>query len=761
MTGKILVYIAFSTSIISTLLYFLSTGKRDYKKIARLFYHLASISVLLTSAYLLNAILSHDFQLAYVWEYSNRDLGTPLLISTFFAGQEGSFLLWALFSVIIGIFLLSYVVKIKEFEAPVMAMFTLVIAFLTLLLIFKSPFVYVWEKFENTRVGFTPEDGRGLNPILQNFWMVIHPPILFLGFAAMIVPFAFAIASLINKKFNEWIAFAMPWLLFATGILGLGIILGGYWAYGVLGWGGYWAWDPVENSSLIPWIIGVAAIHIMIAQKVTGGYKKTNLILNILAFLFVLYSTFLTRSGVLQNASVHSFVEPGAVVYWVLVFFILSFLAISLIALIKRWSMLGKEKSNEAVKMKSREAWLYIGSLILLASAAIIISGTSLPLFAKSTVEAGFYNSMNIPIAILISIIAGLGFYLDWKDTDNGRLIKKLIYPALLALTTTVILVIYGIEDILYIIFAFAALFTFFSSVEKLIRQFKTRKYKFGPSLSHIGLALFFLGVIGSARYSEEKQVSLEMNVPIETFGYKFTYLGAEPFQDPENKSDEKYYLYVNVEKDNQELRLKPVMYQSSFMEGNMIKNPDIANFVTKDIYLSPLEVIAAEKFSKNDVHTFLKGEQKQVGDLKIKFIDFDFGGIPMGSKEMMSGNYTIKSIFAVQNKNKFDTLKLSLNYVNGEPSPDPAKLKNDSNYVFYFSSMNVSGQGSSDSSKAELSIIDYRKQKDFKPKGEIFVATIAVKPFIGVLWTGAFIMVFGFMYSIIRRVKDIRLMKK
>ena len=759
MIGTILIYIAFGTSAISTILYFFSTGKRDFKKIARIFFHLTSVSIIFASAYLLSAIFSHDFSLAYVWEYSNRDLGTPLLLSTFFAGQEGSFLLWALFSVIIGIFLLSYTSKIKYFEAPVMAMFTLIIAFLSLLLILKSPFTLLWDKFSQAKLGSIPEDGRGLNPILQNFWMVIHPPILFIGFASMAAPFAFAVASLINKKFNDWIAFAMPWLLFASGILGLGIILGGYWAYGVLGWGGYWAWDPVENSSLIPWIISVAAIHIMLAQKATGGYKKTNIILNILAFLFVLYSTFLTRSGVLQNASVHSFVEPGAEVYWALVGFILSFLIISVINLVRSWNLLGKEKTGEPVKINSREAWLYIGSLILLASAAIIIAGTSLPLFAKSTVEAGFYNSMNIPLAILILFLAGLAFYLDWRITEGGRLWNKIMIPVILSAISAIILFVFGVKDILYVIFAFAAFFTFFSSIHKLSRQIKKKKVTFGASLSHIGLALFFLGIIGSARYSEEKQVSLELNVPTEEFGYKFTYLGSEQFQDPENKRDEKFHLNVAVEKDNKELILKPVMYASSFMEGNIIKNPDIANFVAKDLYLSPLDIIAPEKYDSKDVHNFMKGEQKDIGDIKIKFVDFDFGKTQMGSKNMMAGNYSINSVFTINKNGKFDTLKLKLNYVNSEPEPEPLISKLDSNLVFYFASMNVKGQGDKDSSSAEIAVVDSKKQSS-KKQTETFVATIAIKPYIGVLWFGAFIMVVGFMYSIFRRVKDIKRLK-
>ena len=338
MLGKLLIYVAFISSIISMLSFFMThLGKKELMKYGRIFYHITSVSVICASIFLLYLILSHQFQYAYVWSESNTELQLPLLISTFYAGQEGSFLLWTLFTAIIGIFLLNYVSKGDRLEPQVMAVYNLVLAFLTLILILKTPFNYVWEAFpKEVEMGFIPPEGRGLNPLLQNFWMSIHPPTLFIGFSSLAVPFAFAIATLMKNKYNEWITFSLPWLLFSGGVLGVGIMMGGYWAYGVLGWGGYWGWDPVENSSLIPWIITVAAIHTMLVQKKTGGYKKTNLILSILAFLLVLYSTFLTRSGILGNSSVHSFVDPGAIVYLVLVLFISSFVLIAILAIILR-----------------------------------------------------------------------------------------------------------------------------------------------------------------------------------------------------------------------------------------------------------------------------------------------------------------------------------------------------------------------------------------------------------------------------------------
>jgi len=598
MIGKFLIYIAFSASILAVLSFMLvHSGKENFLKFGRTFYHISAISVISASGFLLYLILSHQFQYSYVWSESNTELQLPLLISTFWAGQEGSFLLWTFFTAVIGIFLLNYVSKGDRLEPQVMSVFTLVLGFLTLILILKSPFKYVWESFPGeVEVGFLPPDGRGLNPLLQNFWMSIHPPTLFIGFASLAVPFAFAIATLMKNKYNEWISYSLPWLLFSGGVLGLGIMMGGYWAYGILGWGGYWAWDPVENSSFIPWIVTVATIHTMLGQKRTGGYKKTNLILSILTFLLVLYSTFLTRSGILGDSSVHSFVDPGMEVYVALVVFISTFILISIIAIVFRLKEL-KNLNLEPNKLLSRESALFIGAITLCAAAAVITAGTSWPIIAKGSIDAAFYNKMNLPIAILIAFINGISLLIKWKNTDEKYFFKSLITPLVLAFVTTVIFVFIGVQDFLFAIFSMSALFAFFVNAQIATTVFRKQPSKIGPYIAHIGIAMIFIGIISSAKYSQETNVSLEKNVPIEAFGYKLTYVGSTPFSDPNNKTDTKYYFNVKIEKDNKEAILRPIMYYSEFSKGVM-KNPDIANFVTKDFYISPMGLEERQAFS-------------------------------------------------------------------------------------------------------------------------------------------------------------------
>ena len=755
MAGKILIYLAFIFSVLAMVSFFLVHLKKDkFLTPARIFYNATAIIIIAASGLLLYLILNHQFQFSYVWQQSNRELGLALLISTFYAGQEGSFMLWTLMTAIIGIFLLRYVSKGERLEPQVMTIFSLVIAFLTLILILKSPFNYVWETYAGeVEAGFMPADGRGLNPLLQNFWMSIHPPTLFVGFSAMAVPFCFAIGTLMKNEYSKWISFSLPWLLFAGGILGLGIMMGGYWAYGVLGWGGYWAWDPVENSSLIPWIIIVAAIHTMVASKRTGGYKKTSLILCILAYLLVLYSTFLTRSGVLGDSSVHSFVDPGTVVYISLVAFMVTFLLIGIGAIVYRAKELKSlnEKSN---KLLTRESALFVGAVTLCASALVIFAGTSWPIVASGSIEQEFYNKMNLPIAILISFINGFSLMLKWKTTDDKQFFKSLIFPLLISCIVTFALVIVGVRDFLFALFALAAIFSFFVNAEIAITIFRKNKSSIGPYLAHIGLALLFLGVISSARYSEDVNLTLELNKPIEAFGYNMTYLGATEFEDPNNKTDSKYHFNILIERDGKEMLLRPVMYYSSFSEGVM-KNPDIANFFAKDLYLSPMGVVEPETFTEDQTHEIPKGQSKQVGLLNIEFIDFNFGDVLPGGEEVQSGNFTVGAKLKVSDNKFTEIIEPRIMYVDGTPSFFVAKMTDKPNFHFYFAKMNVS-QGDGEGPTATIAVVN-TDETPVTTTEEALVINAAVKPFINILWAGTVILVLGFFISIIRRRKELK----
>lgn len=758
--GPYLIYGAFAGAILSSILYFLSSGgSAKYVKQARMLFHVSAILTISSTAFLLYLIMTHQFQYTYVWNYSSRDLPWNLLLATFYAGQEGSFHLWAFLMAILGVFLLPYLANRDSEKLPgndpndtyeplVMGTFTLLSAFLLFIMIIKSPYMFVWQSFPaDVQVGFIPEDGRGLNPLLQNFWMTIHPPILFTGFTSLSIPFSFAIAALIKNRYDKWMKLALPWTLFGGMILGLGIMLGGYWAYGVLGWGGYWAWDPVENSSFVPWLLIIGAIHTMVAEEKVGKYKRTSLILCILAYAMVLYSTFLTRSGVLGDASVHSFVDPGQEVYLFLVVFLSLFAGGGLALIGFRYKSLRTEKSEGQVNLLSRESALFVGAITICATALVIAVGTSWPIISKGTVEPDFYNRMNLPLAILIAAINGISILLRWKHSDEKSFFKSLYIPLGFTGAITIVLVIMGVRDFLMALLAAASFFAVFINGEIAYTIFRKNKSKAGAYIAHMGVMLLFLGVIGSARYSEEENVSLPLGEPKEVLGgYVLTYKGATEIPG----DHEKYHFNVIVQKDDRAFLLQPVMYYSEYSEGIM-KNPDIANLVTKDLYLSPMALEEPGQFTPNDIHSFNKGEEKDINGMKVKFIDFDRS--KFNRDEMEAGKTNIMGAeLEVTINGKTEKVIAEQEMSQNGSSPIPVKPLGNDNYTFYLTKLSVAGE-----STVDIAIIDDNKMQQEQGAPETLVITASVKPFINLVWGGTIVMVIGFYFSLIARHRRIR----
>ncbi|MEN9448483.1 MAG: hypothetical protein RJA25_1773, partial [Bacteroidota bacterium] len=396
--GHFLIILAFATSLAACLAYLFATIYRDDTKksiswvsFGRKMFILHAVAVLGIVATFLFIIHGHFFEYKYVWEHTSKSLPTYYQFSAMWSGQEGSTLLWMFWHAVLGCVL---IVKAKEWESPVLTIVALAQVLLGSMLlgiyIFgyrlgSSPFALIRDTMDIPVFKLNPdwvaEDGTGLNPSLQNYWMVIHPPTLFLGYAACTIPAAYAIASLWLKKYTEWIKPVFPWSLFALMILGIGILLGGAWAYEALSFGGFWAWDPVENASLVPWLILAAGIHTLMAYKHTGYSLHATYTFFIGAFIMVLYSSFLTKSGVLGDASVHSFTDLG--MSGQLVVIMLAFLLPSLYLLIIRTikkEIPGKSKEEE---LSSREFWLFIGSLVFIFAAIHITVLTSFPVINK------------------------------------------------------------------------------------------------------------------------------------------------------------------------------------------------------------------------------------------------------------------------------------------------------------------------------------------------------------------------------------------
>lgn len=693
-----------------------------------------AVLVVLASLLLLVQILSHDFSNGYVFSYSDRSLPLHYLISSFYAGQQGSFLFWALCGSVIALTALPYLRR-RRIENPVMAPLMGIQSFLMLLILLKSPFVSVWSMFPDISPGVVPADGRGLNPLLQNFWMVIHPPILFVGFAAMAVPFAFAVGGLWKRQFGVPAESSLPWVLFAVSTLGLGIMLGGYWAYGVLGWGGYWGWDPVENSSLVPWLTGMGLLHTQLAQLRTGKFVRTNYLLAMLSFILVVFSTFLTRSGVLGDASVHSFTDPGTVVYGLL----LAFLAVAGITgaalLILRWKDLRPESTGKEIL--TREVALGTGTLALVLSALVILFGTSLPIVSTTRVEPSFYDSTNLPIAIAIGLLIGISLYLQWGQQDWIQTLRRSWKALAASVLASAVLVVLGVRDVLMALLAFASVFTLFVNLDLAITVARGNWRFLGGKIAHIGVAIFLLGVLGSGKYGSTEHVVLPEGMPQEVLGHRLTYAGSRRLPDG------KYAFDVRVERGGSVQTLSPVMFEAR--EQGIMKNPDIASFATYDLYLAP---VALEGGGEDPEAVKLqKGEATPVGGAAVTLLGFEMTAHEQGvSAEGMPVGATLK---IVRGSEEETLTPVTVFRPNGQPQPRAVKSRLLGGDVKLLT-LNVGMEGG----KSAVTI-SVEKEGGAKASGEALVAEASMKPFISLVWVGTIVMMGGFGMSIVNRSKE------
>lgn len=573
--GHLFVITSFISAFVTALAYFKAVNESAPDKKAlwlqngKISFYIHAISVVGICITLFSIISNHYFEYHYAYNYSDRKLPVYYLISSFWNGQEGSFLLWMFWHSILGIILIH---TNRFWEAPVMTVFALVQAFLASMIlgvvipglnmkIGSTPFILLRDAMRDapiftTQPDFIPKDGNGMTPLLQNYWMVIHPPTLFLGFASTLVPFSFCIAGLWLKKYRDWVRPALPWALFSGAILGLGILMGGYWAYETLNFGGYWNWDPVENAVYVPWLILIASIHTMITYKNSETALKASIILVIAVFVLILYSTFLTRSGVLGDASVHSFTDLGLsgqlLIY--LFFFTIGAVVLSML----RWKEIPSTEKEASVY--SREFWIFIGALTLSLMSFQVLIPTSIPVWNKILALFGitsnmappaeqiiFYSKFQLWFAVVVGLLSGIGQFFWWKKVDKDQLKKELIPPTLVALVLFALIITLGrVYTAEYIILTFAGIFTLVANLRILSTLIRTSPGLSGGAVAHIGVGMMLVGIMFSAGYS--KTVSLNntgmlisnefskefnrdnlllfVNEPRTMWGYEIEYLG-------------------------------------------------------------------------------------------------------------------------------------------------------------------------------------------------------------------------------------------
>ena len=581
--GTFCISLSFASALFSIISYFFyhkNPQVISYRNYSRIFFSIHAISIFTVIGSVFYMMINHYFEYAYVWKHTDLQLEPRYLFAAFWEDQEGSFLLWAFWHAVIGILLMF---TSRKWEAPVMMTLALVQVWLCTMVmgvyvgehnIGTNPFILMRDhpQFSNIPLfsAIIEKDGkqvvdyvsklsataRGMNPLLKNYWMTIHPPTLFLGFALTVVPFCFSIAGLMTGRHKEWQKTALPWTFAGVAVLGTGILMGGAWAYEALSFGGFWAWDPVENASLVPWLTLVGAAHLMLVNKARGTSYFSTYLFSIVTFILVLYSTFLTRSGILGDSSVHAFTDLGMerlLIYFVVIFILLpvtlffenktlrlNYILISVasivvaeiygarsivyitwlvasIALIfyqyfKSWTESSIEESAW-----SREFWLFMGSMVLFILAISISAITSFPVFNRvfktelivKDNGMNIYNIMGMLFGVFVLLFMAQSQFLKYKTGDKQWYKRNLISFALSFILTFIILFSFFDREaweassyfqrssfFIAPIFVFFSCFSFFSNFEYLLKVLGGKIKNAGASIAHAGFALIMLGCV-------------------------------------------------------------------------------------------------------------------------------------------------------------------------------------------------------------------------------------------------------------------------
>ncbi len=504
--------------------------------------------LLVASLSLWRGLASHDFNIEYVASYTSRNLPDYYIFSAFWAGQKGSLLFWA---VVLSLFAsLAQVLTSRRYRdlLPYVAGVTsaVIVFFISVMLFSANPF---------ERLSFTPADGRGLNPQLQNVGMVMHPPMLYLGYISIAIPFAFAVAALLSRRLDTgWIHAIRKWTIVSWLFLSIGITLGMWWAYVELGWGGYWAWDPVENASFLPWLTMTAFLHSVMIQEKRGMLKQWNLGLIIGTFLLSIFGTFITRSGVIS--SVHSFTQSTVGYFFLAFLMIAGILAFTL--LYTRWPLLKAEVQLES--MVSREAAFLFNNLLLVGIAFSVLWGTLFPILSelvrgqKITVGPPFFNKVNIPLGLLLLALTGVGPLIAWRKASTANLKRQFIAPSATGLLIAASLLAVGMRDFYALVAISLAGFVAGTVAQEFYRGARARRRMHGESYAvalgrliarnrrryggyivHVGVLVYFVAFAGMA-FKREVEATLRPGDSVELvspFGhtYRLTHVGVSQYQ--------------------------------------------------------------------------------------------------------------------------------------------------------------------------------------------------------------------------------------
>jgi cytochrome c-type biogenesis protein CcmF len=721
--GQLFSWIAFLASLVAGLAFLAATaGRESAARVGRIAFRVQWLGYVAAASFLWWILFHHAFQYQYVASYSSRSMPARFIYAAFWGGQEGTFMLWALITCTLGLVLMRMRSPLRW---AAMLFLNLPLVMLGLVTVMRGPFL----TFPGGRV---PIDGQGLNPLLQDPWMTIHPPVLFTGFSSLVVPFAIAMAAMVKRDWDGWVKHALPWVVLSTGVLSMGFIMGGVWAYKVLGWGGYWGWDPVENGSFIPWLSNVALLHGLLVQRVTGSLRRTNFTLAVTSYVLVLYASFLTRSGVLADFSVHSFANLG------LSGFLLTFLGA--VAVLGYGMVLYRVRDipggAQPLGGFSRESFLWLGQLVLLLMCTLTAFGMSAPLLTRligpaSNVQTSYYNLVNAPLAIALALLLGIAPLVRWRRHDPAAFARAALPSLAIAAVATLAAMAVGVRDALPAGIVFAAAFALTSNLVVAARGFGAG-WKHGVAyLGHAGVSVLLLGIVASSKYGVSTQVQLPQGESRQALGYQFTYQGVR------SEKDGKDRVMIAVARPGERFEATPALYWSEYNQGYM-KKPHIERYLSHDLYISPLEMVGAEDGPDAGAVWFAKGETKQIGQVRYTFVDFDrqMGQVVRVAARMRAeiGGRTVP-VRPV----------LEMNLATGIPNRIPDYLP---------------GGGSVTIANVDPNTGRVALELPGMPQrggGKVLAVEVSTKPLINLVWLGAILMLASVFMSMTRRILDVR----
>jgi cytochrome c-type biogenesis protein CcmF len=493
--------------------------------------------------------LSDDYTNQYVWQFSNRTMPSIYKVSAIWGGMDGSMLLWAFILALSGA-----IVGFTSHHGPRLLMPWVLSIVNSSSLFFLTVTLYLSNPFRHLKAGFIPPDGNGLNPLLQNPFMAIHPPTLYAGFTTFAIPYAFCLGAVISGQLsNEWIRLTRRWTLIAWGFLTAGIVMGGFWAYIELGWGGFWAWDPVENASFLPWLTGTAFLHSVMVQERKNMLKLWNVWLVVGTYGLTVFGTFLTRSGVVQ--SVHAFAATD--IGWIFLAYLAALITVTLVFTFLRRSELRSERRIES--LFSREAAFLLNNLMFLSICFATLWGVMFPVLSeavtgtKQTVGIPFFNAVNVPLFLILIFLMAVGPLIAWRKSSWTSLRKTFLTPFIFSFTVGIILAFAGVDDF-YALLAYGLSFFVFltvmgeiyrsARVQRLARESKEgiagevshllrrHRIRYGGYLVHIGVAICTVGITASMAHKIERDFALAEGESYQAGAFRFTLRGLEEYSE-------------------------------------------------------------------------------------------------------------------------------------------------------------------------------------------------------------------------------------